>query len=117
MTCDEVKPLLNARMDDEIDPIQRAALDSHVEICSACATELDELKSVRDAIRGVLPYYKAPPDLRNQVRIALGGAEYLERSPRWTGWKVWGAVAATVAFCVLAASPFLVNARNQRQFV
>jgi anti-sigma factor RsiW len=123
MTCGEVKPLLNARMDDEIDPIQRAALDSHVETCSSCATELDDLKSVRYSIRGDMPYYKAPPDLRDQVRQALRGAEYLETGAlypggaRPTGWRVWGAIAATVAFCALATAPFLVNARNQRQLV
>src|ERR1017187_9831258 len=34
-----------------------------------------------------------------------------------TNWRVWGAVAATLVFCALAATPFLVNARNQRQLV
>jgi anti-sigma factor RsiW len=123
MTCDEVKPLLNARVDDEIDAIQRAALDSHAKTCASCAAELEELKSVRDAIRGEMPYYKAPLDLRNQVRDALRGAEYLDAGAgysgiaRRTGWRVWGAVAATVVFCALVSAPFMVNARNQRQLV
>ena len=117
MTCDEVKPLLNALVDGEIDPIQRAALDSHLDSCSSCASELDRLQSVRDAIRSEMPYYKAPLDLRNQVRHALRGAEYLDKRTHRTSWRVWGAVAATLAFCALAATPFLVNARNQRQLV
>ena len=117
MTCDEVKPLLNARVDDEIEPIQRAALDSHVDSCSSCAAELDKLRSVRDAIRGEMPYYKAPLELRNQVRYALRGAEYLDNRTRRTNWRVWGAVAATLAFCALAATPFFVNARNQSQLL
>jgi anti-sigma factor RsiW len=117
MTCDEMKPLLNARMDDEIDPIQRAALDAHVETCSSCATELEELQSVRHAIRGDMPYYKAPLDLRNRVRFALRGSEYLDTNARRTDWRVWGAVAAGVVLCVLATAPFLINARNQRRLV
>jgi anti-sigma factor RsiW len=117
MTCDEVKPLLNARMDDEVDPIQRAALDSHVETCASCTSELDELKSVSHAIRGDMPYYKAPPDLRDRVRFALRGAEYLDTNARRTDWRIWGAVAAGVVLCVLAAAPFLINARNQSQLV
>ena len=123
MTCDEVRPLLSACVDDEIDPIQGAALDSHVDSCSSCAAELDKLRSVRGAIRGEMPYYKAPPDLRNRVRFALRGAEYLDTEARnsvvahRTSWRVWGAVAATLAFCALAGTPFLVNARNQRQLV
>jgi anti-sigma factor RsiW len=123
MTCDDVKPLLNARMDDEIDPMQRVALDSHLERCSSCATDLEELESLRASIRGELPYYKAPADLRNQVRFALRGAVYIDTGARGsvaarrTGWTVWGAVAATVAFCALVPAPFLVNARNQRQLL
>jgi anti-sigma factor RsiW len=117
MTCDEVKPLLNARMDNEIDPRQRAALDSHVKTCSSCATDLEELESLRSSIRDEMLYYKAPADLRNQVRLALRGAAYVEGGARRTDWRVWGAVAASVAFCALASAPFLVNARNQRQLV
>lgn len=123
MTCDEVKPLLNAGVDDEIDAADRTALDSHVETCASCAMELEELKSVRYAIRGEMPYYKAPLDLRNQVRDAVRGAEYLDTGARYsavarrTGWRVWGAVAATVAFGALVSAPFFVNARNQGQLV
>jgi anti-sigma factor RsiW len=117
MTCDEVKPLLNACMDGEIHPTQRAALDSHVETCSSCATDLEELESVRYAIRMGMPYYKAPADLRSQVRVALRGAEYLDSKAHRTGWQVWGAVAASVALCALAATPFIINARNQSQLI
>jgi anti-sigma factor RsiW len=117
MTCDEVKPLLNARMDEEIDPIQRAALDAHVETCHSCASELDELQSVSHAIRGEMPYYKAPPDLRNRVRFALRGSEYLDKKARRIDWRVWGAVAAGVVLCASATAPFLINARNQSQLV
>ena len=117
MTCDEMKPLLNALVDDEIDLVQRTALDSHVETCSSCATELEELQRVRHAIRGEMPYYKAPPDLRNRVRFALRGAEYLDTNARRTDWRVWGAVAAGVVLCALATSPFLINARNRRQLI
>jgi anti-sigma factor RsiW len=126
MTCDEAKPLLNAHMDNETGPIQRAALDSHIGTCFDCAAELRQLERVRDSIRSSMPYYKAPPDLRRQVQIALRGAEYLDRDQRqsgWrgdqrqTGWRVWGALAAGVAFCVLGSVPFLLNARNQSQLV
>src|ERR1700722_12275969 len=117
MTCGDVKPLFNARMDGEIDPIQRAALDAHVETCLACASELGELQSMRYAVRGEMPYYKAPPDLRNRVRFALRGSEYLDTNARRIDWRVWGAVAAGVVLCALATAPFLINARNQSQLV
>jgi anti-sigma factor RsiW len=117
MTCDEANPLLNAHIDNETGPTQKTALDSHISMCFDCAAELRQLERVRDSIRSDMPYYKAPPDLRRQVRNALRGAEYLDREQRRTGWRVWGALAAGVAFCVVASMPFLLNARNQSQLI
>ncbi len=54
MSCDEIKPLLNARLDDEIDPVKRADFDAHVKTCSSCAEDLEGLESVRHSIRGRL---------------------------------------------------------------
>jgi anti-sigma factor RsiW len=117
MTCDEVKPLLNARIDGEIDPAQGAALDSHMKTCSSCAADLLELENLCFAIREEMPYYKASGDLQAQVRLALRGAEYLDGRTHRTDWRIWGAVAATLALCALAATPFLVYTHNQRQLV
>lgn len=117
MTCDEVKPLLNARIDGEIEPAQRAALDSHIETCSACAADRLELENLRSAIREEMPYYKAPGHLRTQVRLALRGAEYLDTRTHRTDWRIWGAVAATLVLCALAAMPFLLYTRSQHQLM
>jgi anti-sigma factor RsiW len=117
MTCDNVKPLLNARLDEEVENAHRAALDSHLEGCSSCATELGRLKSVRNAIRGGMPYYRAPLGLQDRVRFALRGAEYLDRGARRQDWRAWGAVAATLALISLASVPFVMNARNRNELV
>ncbi|HXJ43822.1 MAG TPA: anti-sigma factor [Bryobacteraceae bacterium] len=118
MSCDDAKALLNAWMDGEIDSIRRVALGAHVKTCSSCAVDLEELENVRDTIRGSIQYHRAPAGLRDQVRLALRGAEYLDHcSARSTGWRVWGGVAAAIALMALASAPFLLNARNQRQLV
>ena len=117
MTCDEVKPLLNAHMDDEINPLRRTAVKSHIETCSSCATEFEQLESIRNAIRAEMPYYRASPNLRNQVRVALRGAEYLDRDSLRPNWRIWGSIAAGAAFCALATAPFIINERNQSQLL
>jgi anti-sigma factor RsiW len=117
MTCDEVKPLLNAHMDDEINPLRRTAVKSHIETCSSCATEFEQLESLRNAIRAEMPYYRASPKLRNQVRVALRSTEYLDRDTLRPNWRVWGAIAAGAAFCALATAPFIINDRNQSQLL
>jgi len=117
MTCDEVKPLLNARMDGEIDSAQSAALDSHLADCPSCARDLERLYDIRIAIRGGMPYHTAPPALRDQVRFALRGADYLDRAKTRRPWRMWGSVAAAFVVCVLASALFLVNRHNQRILV
>ena len=97
MTCDEVKPLLNARMDGEIDSAQSAALDSHLADCPSCARDLERLYDIRIAIRGGMPYHTAPPALRDQVRFALRGADYLDRAEtRRQLWRAGGQFAEQV---------------------
>jgi hypothetical protein len=111
MTCDEVKPLLNARMDGEIDMAQNATLDSHLAECQSCARDLEQLYNIRTAIREGMPYYAAPPALRDQVRFALRGAEYLDRTAPRRPWRMWGSAAAVFVLRLLA-SPTVFGRQN-----
>ena len=36
MTCDECRDLLQERVDNELPPSERAAMDSHIEGCDEC---------------------------------------------------------------------------------
>jgi anti-sigma factor RsiW len=117
VNCEDVKPLLNARMDDEIEATQRARLDLHLETCSSCASELEELAGVQHAIRDGAMYHKAPAHLRDQVKFALRGAAYLDGGARRTNWRAWGSVAAAAAVVALVSGPLLLNARNQQRAV
>lgn len=114
MTCDEVKPLLNARMDGELDTVQSASLDSHLAGCPSCAGDFECLNGIRVAIRGGVPYYRAPSDLRDRVRFALRGAEYFDRTPPIRRWSMWASVAAALAICVLSSALFFANQHNHR---
>ena len=117
MSCDEVKPLLNARVDGEIHAAERIALDKHVRGCASCSAELAGLEGVRDAIRAERPYYSAPAGLRERVQFAVRGAQYLERSPARIAWKLWLPIAAGLIIAALGTAPFIVSQRNQRQLV
>jgi anti-sigma factor RsiW len=117
MTCDEVKPLLDAHLDEEIDAVERGSLDAHLKTCFSCARDLETLKIVRHSVRSTMPYYEAPPHLRDQVRFALRGAARVDRPARRTAWRPWGAIAAAVGVCGLLSAPFIVNSRNQSRLV
>jgi anti-sigma factor RsiW len=117
MTCDEVKPLLDAHLDEELEAEERGALDSHLNTCSSCARDLESLKNVRRAVRGTMPYYRAPAQLRDQVRFALRGAARVDNRASRNVWRPWGAIAAAVGVCALLSAPFIVNSRNQSRLV
>jgi anti-sigma factor RsiW len=117
MTCDEVRPLLNARLDNELDRTPSADLDSHISTCPSCGGELERLTSIQRAIRGGMRYNRAPEGLRDQVRFALRGAVLLDRRAPAPRWRMWGSVAAAVIVCALVSAPFIVNERNQRSMV
>jgi anti-sigma factor RsiW len=117
MTCDEVRPLLDAHLDEEIDSVQRGSLDSHLETCGYCAGEFDKLNALRRAVRGTMPLYQTPAHLRDQVRFALRGAAYVDKRSNRTAWRPWGAIAAAAGICALVSAPFIVNSRNQSRLI
>lgn len=118
MTCEDTKPLLNARLDGELDPKLRSAVDSHVGSCPSCAGDLAMLQDLSSSIRAGMPHYRAPAHLRDSVRSALRASEYLDRpsgAARWKGWTL--IAAAAVLLIVLGAAPFVVNVRNHRDLL
>jgi anti-sigma factor RsiW len=119
MTCEEVKLLISARLDGEINALQCVAIDSHLEVeaCRSCNEEMEAQETLRAAIRDQMPYYRTPAHLIERLTSALRAVESFDDSARWTHWKALGAVAAALLLAVLGAAPFLVNGNNQRQIV
>jgi anti-sigma factor RsiW len=117
MICDDARPLLHARLDGEIDAVQSATLDSHLAECGDCGREFERLEGLRTTIRSGLRRHRAPDGLRDQVRFAIRGAEYLDRGAAARDWRMWGAMAAAFLLCVVAAALYFANQRQQRILV
>jgi anti-sigma factor RsiW len=117
MTCEEVKLLISARMDGEINAVQCVAIDSHLTGCTSCNEETEAQENLRAVIRDEMPYYRAPAHMQERLTSALRVAESFDGRARRTDWRVLGAVAAALVLAVLGAAPFLVNEHNQRQIV
>jgi len=116
MTCEEARSLLSARMDGELDAPLHAEVEAHVKTCAACSQSAALLERVSMAVRNGMSRSTAPQHLRDNVRFALRGADYLERRQSPARWKQWGAPAAAAVFiAALGSAPFLVNEHNQRQ--
>ena len=119
MTCEDVKVLISARMDGEINALQCVDIDSHLEAeaCRSCNEEMKAQELLRAAIRDQIRYYRAPVRLRERLTSAFRATECLDDGARRTNGRVLGAIAAALVLAVLGTAPFLINEHNQRQIV
>jgi anti-sigma factor RsiW len=73
MTCEQVRPLLGAFHDGELEPGRRDAIRAHVAGCDACAQALSRHRMLGDALRAHVPRPETPAALRDWARAAVRG--------------------------------------------
>ena len=85
MTCDEVRPFLNAYADDELDVVTSMKVEDHLASCAGCQRMLESLRLTARAAAAPELYYTAPPELQEKLRRAIraaGAGPGLVSSPR-----------------------------------
>ena len=112
MNCDQVRPLLGAFVDDELQPSVRDAVAAHVAGCEACARALASHRLLGDALRASVPRTAPPAALREWAQAAVRGevaarvpaARAPARAPRpaW-GRSAWLGSALALAACMAIA--------------
>ena len=113
MNCAEIRPLLGAFVDDELQPSLRDAVEAHVARCDACAQALSRHRLLGDGLRAHVPRAEAPAALRDWARAVVRGAARppaiaappvgRRARPAWVrgGWLAAGfALAACMAIAV-----------------
>jgi anti-sigma factor RsiW len=95
MNCS--RDLIEAYLDEELDPGLVASIEEHLSDCSSCSEAYSRFRAQMVNIGSTAPYYTAPPQLQQAVRKALlqaaaNDAQTASASPRWR----WLAIAATV---------------------
>ena len=94
MTCS--RDLIEAYMDEELDPSARAAVEEHLAACQACSAAHTEFRQQKAGIKAAA-YYAAPPELHESVRKALRQeTSAMAQNNRWR----WMAIAASVLLVV-----------------
>ncbi len=118
MQCDEVRPLLDAYLDGEVDDAERTLFRQHIEGCAECGPEAAALQRLRDGIRSTAPVHQAPEALRSAVRAALR-RETAQTSPMPTRAPGWLAYAASVLIAVAIGSggTFLLTGEQQQNTI
>jgi len=132
VNCEEIKNLMDAYLDGELDPVTSQKVEQHLRDCGECeqANEVDT--AMAHAISRAAPYYKAPLELRERIQVSLreaigaptsrgaAGAGLLPvRRPEAVRRGVlfdmpwnWLALAAAIVLAAIVASSFLPRVRQ-----
>src|SRR5260370_29650230 len=99
MNCS--RDLIEAYMDEELDPGFSASLEEHLSGCQTCSEAYSRFREQRENIRSAAPYYTVPAQLERSIRDALRQAAANEGKPAADSlpWR-WLAIAATVLLAI-----------------
>ena len=106
MTCREIEPLLNARLDEELDATGLSEVDRHLADCRVCAGQYAALEKLHHEIAAVDLRYVAPATLEQKIEEGLPrqdpAKERIGNSRFPIGWWRAAAVAAALVAGILA---------------
>jgi anti-sigma factor RsiW len=115
MNCDEVRQLLHAYLDDELDLATALQMEKHLPQCADCRKALEGAKAASRAASQPGVYFKAPPGLRDRLKSVIqdeaGEAEELEIAaifvPWWKRPMAYSSLAVGVLLLIGAIVLFL----------
>jgi anti-sigma factor RsiW len=94
MTHDDVRPLLDAYLDDELDAASTRAVEAHVDGCEACSTWLERRRALVATIRAAPLRHPVPDDLAQRIRRDAGASARGTFSVSWPVALAAGALFA-----------------------
>jgi anti-sigma factor RsiW len=117
MNCAEIRLLLHAHADGELDAANSLELERHLKTCAACATEKASLQSLRAALRDGDLNFRAPDSLKKDLRQFvrdLGGEKTprKEFNPQWL-WKFLAFGATAFALLTIFLRPAGISGHDQ----
>ena len=99
MSCSEVRTLLSAHLDGELDVSREVEIEEHLRTCDDCARARQAQLALRAALESEDLYFRAPAHLAQRIRgVVQPAPPKVSRSrPRMPGWLGAAAAAAAVA--------------------
>lgn len=113
LSCESARAQLQAYVDGELNSLQAAALERHLESCGTCKSALDEARALREAVRARAPYHRAPEGLLARLTAQTSGQRPVTASnsipasstARRRAWQRWSLpLAASLAIAVAVDS-------------
>lgn len=107
ITCEDIRSLIHAMFDGELDAANIARCEEHVQSCEQCARELASIKTLHDTISAVAVSYKAPDHLRYRIDTMLKQHTYKgserDSGPLFLRIRNWFLPLTSLAMVLLAA--------------
>src|SRR5215831_16537097 len=100
MTCNETKNLLNAYVDGGLDSAGSLSVESHIQRCTSCLTDMENLRSLSSAIQNGGLRFTAPLSLKKKVQAAIRAANP-EAKRSFFNWRRAGALVSAVLVLVV----------------
>jgi anti-sigma factor RsiW len=102
MTHDEIRERIHAYVDGELDAMDAREVEQHLGACDDCRRAEQGIRALHEALSRSAPAYRAPAELKRNVRAALRREEKSEREP-FGGWWAWSAGAVFAALLLTFA--------------
>ena len=71
MICDEVRRMLGAYVDKELELTRQPDPEKHLAGCPSCQAAAEEINNFSSLIRMNIPVYKAPGELKAKIQASL----------------------------------------------
>lgn len=111
MKCDEVRRLVDAWFDGELDAVRRSEIERHVNGCPGCDAVYGRRRALRAAVRGPGVRYEAPAGLEQRVRATIRAAS---PGPRLGGVPIATWLGLAAAAVVIVTGVWAITLFRQR---
>ena len=102
MICAEVRPLLDAYFDSELDLASSLKVEQHLSECAVCAGTISNLERLREELTPAVFNRSQEGDLdRLRASIRKATSSVPNRRLRWNQLPAWAAVAAALVLVVV----------------
>lgn len=102
MTCKDVRDLINAYADGELDLVRSLEIEQHLQGCSACSQIYRNHQTLKVAMSDGSLYYKSPANLRQSIQSVVRKSSKSDTTFRSVLWP-WAAIAAALILAVIGA--------------
>ena len=111
MNHDEIRELLHAYADGELDLINAREIEQHLRRCEECRSAEEQIRALRQALTSDSPSYRAPAHLRRKIRAAVRREAKEKTFSPWLAFAV-GAACAVIAIALVFFQTTRVSREN-----